>query len=86
MAAPFSNVKTAYSVEADEQSWDANCAWDALSVVRLLRLREARIVDKGGPGREGRVLTVRAGSLVERDGVVSSGVPAFSWWDDIVFT
>jgi hypothetical protein len=86
MALPFSNVPTAYRVESGALSWDVNCAWDALALVRLLDLREARILDQGGPGRERRVLPVAAGDLVERDGVISSPRPAWRWWDDIVFT
>lgn len=86
MALPFSNVPTAYRVEGEGTSWNANCAWDALAIVQLLRLRDTRIVDQGGPGREGRVLDVVDGELVERDGVISSPRPAWRWWEDIVFT
>jgi hypothetical protein len=86
MALPFSNLPTAYRVESGGRSWDVNCAWDSLGLVRLLGLQEARILDQGGPGRERRVLTVVGGDLVERDGVISSPRPAWRWWDDIVFT
>ncbi len=86
MALPFSNIPTAYRVESGGRSWDVNCAWDSLALVQLLGLQEARIVDQGGPGREGRVLTVVDGDLVEKDGVISSPRPAWQWWDDIVFT
>jgi hypothetical protein len=86
MALPFSNVPTAYRVESGHRSWDVNCAWDSLALVRLLDLQDARIVDQGGPGRESRVLTVVGGNLVERNGVISSPRPAWRWWDDIVFT
>lgn len=86
MALPFSNVPTAYRVEGPRASWNVNCAWDALAVPRLLGLREARLVDRGGAGRDGRVLTVAGGELVERDGVVSLPRPAWRWWEDIVFT
>jgi hypothetical protein len=86
MALPFSNVPTAYRVEAKGTSWNANCAWDALALTRLLHLRDARVVDEGGDGREGRVLNVVEGELVERDGVISAPRPAWRWWEDIVFT
>jgi alkylmercury lyase-like protein len=86
MALPFSNVETAYRVEAGERAWSANCAWDALAIPRLLRLADARIVDRGGPDRPGAVRSVARGELVERDGVVSFPLPARRWWDDIVFT
>jgi len=86
MAPPFSNVPTAYRVESARGAWDVNCAWDSLALVRLLDLQEARILDQGGPGRERRVLTVVAGNLVQRDGVISLPRPAWRWWDDIIFT
>jgi hypothetical protein len=86
MAMPFSGIPTAYRVEAGGRSWNANCAWDSIAIVRLLGLKEARIIDEGAPDREGRALTVAADSLVERDGVISLPKPAWQWWDDIVFT
>ena len=86
MALPFSNVSTAYRVESGGRGWDANCAWDSLALVRLLGLWDAQVLDRGGPGRGGRVLTVAAGNLAERDGVISSARPAWRWWEDIVFT
>jgi hypothetical protein len=43
-------------------------------------------VDHGGVGREGRVLNVVEGELVEKVGVISVPRPAWRWWDDIVFT
>jgi len=94
MAQPFSNVPTAYRVEsgaassspAKTRTWDVNCAWDALGLVRMLGLRDAQIVDDGGADREGRKLTIAGGQLVERDGVISFARPARQWWDDIGFT
>lgn len=86
MALPFSNVPTAYRVEAGGRFWNANCAWDSLAIVRLLGLEQARILDLGGPAREGRELAVEDGSLVDRDGVISLPRPASQWWDDIVYT
>jgi hypothetical protein len=86
MALPFANAPTAYRVESGDRAWDANCAWDALAMVRLLDLRQARVLDRGGPGRDGRVLTVAEGQLVERNAVISFPCPAWRWWEDIVFT
>jgi hypothetical protein len=86
MALPFSNVETAYSVEAGATAWWANCAWDAVALVRLLGLDDACIVDRGGPGRAARTLGVVHGSLAERDGVITSPLPARRWWEDIVYT
>jgi hypothetical protein len=86
MALPFSAVATAYRVEADGRRWDVNCAWDAIAAVRLLGLRDARLHDAGGPGRDARVLAVSGGLLSDADGVLSFPRPAWRWWDDIVFT
>ena len=86
MALPFANRPTSYRVESQGRAWDANCAWDALAIVRLLKLRDARILDHGGPRRSGRRLIVVDGRLVQRDGVISFPRPAWRWWDDIVFT
>lgn len=86
MALPFSNIPTAYRVESQGRSWDANCAWDALALTRLLRLRDASVLDAGGRGRERRVLSVIDGDLVDREGVITSPLPASRWWEDIVFT
>src|SRR5262249_1240452 len=86
MAPPFSNVETAYEVDGGGTTWRATCAGDGVAIVRLLGLDEARVIDRGGDGRPGRTLSVTAGSLVERDGVISSPLPAARWWEDIVFT
>ena len=86
MALPFANAPTAYRVESADRTWNANCAWDALAMVWLLDLRQARVLDGGGHGRDGRVLTVAEGQLVERDAVISFPRPAWRWWEDIVFT
>lgn len=86
MALPFSNVPTAYRVEAGGRAYAVNCAWDALAAARLLALPEARLVDDGAAGREARVLRVRGGELVDRDGILSFPRPAWRWWEDIVFT
>jgi Alkylmercury lyase len=86
MALPFSNVPTPYRLESHGRSWNANCAWDAIALARLLDLRRAVLVDAGGAGRPGRALGVADGRPVERDGVISLPRPAWRWWDDIVFT
>lgn len=86
MALPFANRPTRYRVESGGRSWDANCAWDALALPRLLKLREARILDEGGSHRGSRRLMVVDGRLVQRDGVIAFPRPAWRWWEDIAFT
>jgi hypothetical protein len=60
MALPFSNVATAYCVESAGRTWDANCAWDALALVRLLGLRDE--VTRSGLVGDAWSLTPRLGS------------------------
>jgi hypothetical protein len=82
MALPFANVDTPYAVEAAGRRWRANCAWDAIAIVRMLALDEARVLD----AREPRALRVEGGALLDRDGTIGFPLPARLWWRDIVFT
>lgn len=85
MAMPLSAVSTAFRVRAGEQSWWANCAWDALGIPAMLG-RNARVVTTCGDCDEPMTLTVEEGALVETEGVVHFAVPAAKWWDDVGFT
>lgn len=81
MAHPFSGVETAYQAVIGDQSWYANCAWDALAILALLGDGEARA---SGATRE-LVWKVEDGSVTPR-GIVHLLVPAKNFWDDIGFT
>ena len=48
--------------------------------------RDARIVTRCGDCDEPMELNVRAGELVESDGVVHYAIPAARWWDNVGFT
>jgi hypothetical protein len=85
MAPPFSAVPTPFRVEADDRSWYANCAWDAVGICAAL-------------GTDGVIETVCPDcgepielQIVDREPddqslVFHCLVPARQWWDDIVFT
>ncbi len=85
MAMPLSAVPTAFRVTVGEQSWWANCAWDALGIPAMLG-RDARVVTVCGDCDEPMTLTVQEGSLGETECVVHFAVPAAKWWDDVGFT
>jgi hypothetical protein len=107
MAMPFSGVPTAFRVERIVQSvvsdgWWANCAWDALGIVSLLRGAnlasagshfwiESRCPDCETPLR---VAIELAESVVEdklvttnaKSPVVHFALPRSDWWVDIGYT
>jgi hypothetical protein len=78
MAHPFSGVPTSYRAVTGDQSWFANCAWDALAILSMVGDGEAF-------GDGGLAWTVRGG-VVTPDGLVRLVVPARHFWDDIGFT
>lgn len=78
MAHPFSGVDTGHTATIGDQTYWANCAWDALAILALLGDGVARC--PGGPE-----WTVNDGK-VSPDGVVHLLVPASHFWDDVVFT
>jgi len=85
MANPFSAVPTSFAVEADGVTYRANCIWDALGVVAMLK-QDARIDTGCGDCNEAMTLTITDGSLAEAEGIIHFAVPARHWWDNIVFT
>ena len=86
MLNPFSAVETPHRVEADDRSWFANCAWDALGIPAALQTDGA--VRSACPDcDEPLELEVRAGQLARgADLLVHFLVPARHWWDEIAFT
>ena len=78
MAHPFSGVPTGYRAVIGDDWWQANCAWDALAILALLGDGVAR-------GPDGLVWEVEDGR-VHPEGIVHLLVPAFRFWDDVVFT
>ena len=92
MAAPFAGTHTDFSVIVGEQSYYANCIWDALGIPAMFagarRRATARIETRCPDCAMPLGLDVRDGQLVIDDSgaVVHFAVPAVRWWADIVFT
>ncbi len=87
MALPFAAKPTGHRVIAGEQSWWANCAWDALAIPAALHRDahvEARWLDDDSPVD----LRIENGRPVgdAADGLIHFTIPARRWWDDIVET
>jgi Alkylmercury lyase len=85
MAPPFSAVPTPFRVEADDRSWYANCAWDAVGICAALGtdgLIETVCPDCGEPIE----LQIVDRKPADQSLVFHCLVPARQWWDDIVFT
>jgi hypothetical protein len=85
MASPFSCVPTPFQVEAGGRSWWANCIWDALGILALVK-QNGQVVASCGCCNAAMTLTVRDGALTSSSGTVHFAVPARSWWKNIVFT
>ena len=85
MLNPFSNVETAYRVQAGGRWWYANCAWDAFGICAALHVDghvETVCLDCG----HAIDVSVRHGRADDESFVFHCLVPAVQWWDDIVFT
>jgi len=67
------------------RSYHANCAWDALGILVLLK-QDGRVVTSCGCCAAPMQLSVRAGTLEPAEGLVHFGVPPRRFWDNIVFT
>jgi hypothetical protein len=85
MVHPFSAVPTAFRVEVADQSWWANCIWDALGIPAMLH-RDGRVQTQCGCCGDAMTLTVRNGELADSTSIVHFAIPAKDWWRDIVFT
>ncbi|MDA0327487.1 MAG: organomercurial lyase [Gemmatimonadetes bacterium] len=85
MANPFSGVPTAYSVETEDMTCYANCAWDALGVAAILDTdawTSTRCAESGTPLEFGVV----DGEVQSESGVIHLVTPIRDAWVDIGFT
>ncbi|HUF99234.1 MAG TPA: organomercurial lyase [Ilumatobacter sp.] len=85
MANPFSAVPTAHRVRANDRWWYANCAWDAFGVCAALHADgtvETSCADCG----DSITIEVRNEQPDDPSILFHCLVPAYQWWDDIVFT
>ena len=84
MAAPFSGVPTPFTVRVADQSYFANCIWDALGVSPMLQ-HDSTISTTCPDCDEPLALRIENGAL-SGEGIVHFSVPARQWWNDIVYT
>ena len=85
MAHPFSAVPTPFSVESDNTTHWANCAWDVVAIPPLLGL-DARAEPRCAESGEPMPMAFRAGELVEGDGLIHFVVPPRRFWDNVGYT
>jgi hypothetical protein len=85
MVHPFSPVPTPHTVTCSEQSWWANCFWDALGISPMLD-RDGRIESSCGCCDTAAAFEVNNAELAGGEGVVHFAVPARDWWNDVAFT
>ena len=89
MAHPFSAVVTDFVVSAGVRRWFANCAWDALTLIAILRrvVEEPLVFDThcGGSGVPMRI-EVNGDGPAAGEARLHFAVPIRDWWKDIAFT
>lgn len=85
MANPFSAVPTSFRVTIDERSWWGNCVWDGLGIIAALGgngVLATTCPDCGQP----EAVVIADSEVRHGSGLAYIGVPARSWWDNIIFT
>ena len=85
MAPPFSGVPTQHEVRSNGVTYHANCAWDALGIPAALQA-PATVRSRCEQSKEPLLLEVGLDGPDRSDWLFHCAVPAFRWWDDIVFT
>jgi Alkylmercury lyase len=89
MAHPFSAAPTDFVVTAGARRWYANCAWDALAVMAMVRpaVAEPLVFDThcGSSGQPMRIAVNGAAPAIS-EARLHFAVPIRDWWKDIAFT
>ena len=85
MAPPFSGIATQHEVRAKGLTYHANCAWDALGIPAALHA-PATVRSRCEQSKQPLLLEVGRDGPGRSDWLFHCAVPAFRWWDDIVFT
>lgn len=85
MAHPFSAIPTPYRVQTSGGSYWANCAWDALNIVALLKV-DAHVEAHCPDCNAELSMVVQSGALASPAGVIHFVVPPRRFWDNIGFT
>jgi Alkylmercury lyase len=85
MANPFSAVPSAYRVLVHGTWWYANCAWDAFGICAAFE-SDGRIESSCSDCGEPLAVEVHDQEPDDSTLVFHCLVPAYHWWDDIVYT
>lgn len=85
MAPPFSAVPTQHRVVVKEQSYFANCAWDALGIPAALK-HDGTVFSRCEQSGEPLEMEVSHHSAPTNDWLFHCLVPAAQWWQDLPFT
>ena len=85
MANPFSAIPTPFRVQAEGQSYWANCAWDALGVPAALH-RDATIEATAAETGQPVVIQVAGGEAAGHGELVHFPLPFRRWYDDLIQT
>ncbi|HEY3441128.1 MAG TPA: organomercurial lyase [Paludibaculum sp.] len=89
MAHPFSAVETDFVVTAGARRWFANCAWDALAVMTMVRsIVTGTLVFDTHCGATGKPMRIEANGNgpSPSEARLHFAVPIRDWWKDIAFT
>lgn len=86
MANPLSALPTDYRVKVGKHWVYANCAWDTLGIVAMIK--QDAIIDAQLPlSKEPVIYQVTSGKLVADDGLlVHFSLPVNEWYDDLIHT
>ena len=85
MANPFSGVETSFRVQANGQTYFANCAWDSLGIPAALHA-DAGIEAACAQSAEPIHLRVIGGQIQGAEALVHFLTPFREWSDDLVST
>jgi hypothetical protein len=85
MANPFSAVPTSFEVTARDQTYWANCAWDASGIPAALHA-DADIQAQCAFSRTPLHIRVRGATFSGDHCLVHFPLPCRRWYDDLVFT
>lgn len=85
MAPPFSGIETQHLVKIGDNSYYANCAWDAFGVAAALH-EDGEILSICADCGEALFYQIRDGRPLAQESAVHFAVPAAKWWADIIYT
>lgn len=85
MAMPFSAVPSGFRVTANQRSWWANCAWDALGIPVLLNA-DADIEASCPDCSASIAVQIRAATVSGNAEIIRFEVPVAHFWDNIIHT